>query len=359
MSIKQPTEPRGIQAILLSDGRTRLKHCYRGPNGPSNVKVTIPAGLTIAERVRAEAALIVKAESRSLKSQCAKFEDAVDAALLENHGAGMPWVYDRVRRELAGPMDRTFQQRFNRYIDRLRDEGKSENTIANHKAVVQRVLNTAWKRHDIETIPVRDFGIRHSFRDRVLSPAERQRLEEVMLKCQSYLYWSIRLAEVRPIRSRSDLWNLTKENLILVGDGAPYIHFTAKKTANRERVLKPWVPLKEHPEIVEYLMHGIPDDCPLLFPHLEGEIASVYDFEGMKKCKWSPMGDPNHYFRSLLENAKICDFHFHDFKRMATTYMIDDEGYSADEILALEFYATRAMIDKCYKKRDAMRVLKR
>jgi integrase len=250
-------------------------------------------------------------------------------------------------------MDISFVQRYNHYLDDLQNEGKSVNTISNHKSVIQRILNSAWKRRMIDDIPIRDFGIKREFRDRVLSVFERQRLENVMEWWVSHLYWSIRLAERRPIRGLSDIWNLTKENLVLFGEGAPYISFRAKKTG-----LPTIIPLSDMPEILEYLNHALPADCPFLFPRLEGSIQSVYDFKGMSKSKWYPMGDPRWHFETIKKLAKIEDFHFHDFKRIATTHMLEN-GYTAEDLLDLRFYATREMIDRCYKKRDAMSVLRR
>jgi Phage integrase family. len=109
---------------------------------------------------------------------------------------------------------------------------------------------------------------------------------------------------------------------------------------------------------VEYLNNALPNDCPYLFPHLTGDIESIHDFAGMKRSKWSIMGNPRKHFSWLLKRAGIEDFHFHDLKRMATTFMIEN-GYSADDLLDLGMYATRDMIDRCYKKRDALQVLRR
>lgn len=347
----------------LPDGRIRLVYDYRGPTGTRHIKATLPAGSRIAEIIKAKAELVLKAERRSLKTQGALFEAVVDLVVRKNNGAGMSWVYDRVKEELAGPMDDTFCDRYNRYIDKLMDEKKSVNTISNHKSVVRRVLNCAWKRKMIDNMPVRDFEIELKFRKRVLTLDERNRLERVMrnpvpkdspeTKPPSYLYWSIRLAEQRPIRGLSDLWNLTRENLVLFGEGAPYIRFTAQKTG-----LETTVPLSDLPDVVEYLQHGIPLDCPYLFPRLEGGIDSVENLNAMSRAHWSKIGDPKNHFHELLVLAEIDDFHFHDFKRMATTDMLDG-GYTAEELIDLGMYSSRKMIDLCYKKRDAMRVLRR
>lgn len=346
-----PVERGDMQQTTLPDGRIRLSYSYRGPDGSSKVKATLPAYTRIADIIKAKAELVQKAEKRSLKYQVTNFEDAVNVVVKQNHGAGMAWIYARVRRELAGPMDGSFVLRYNRYIDKLQDEKKTINTIANHKSVIQRVLNTAWKRRLIDDIPIRDFGIRRKFRDRVLTPFERGRLQNVMEWWVSHLYWSVRLAESRPIRGLSDLWNLTRDNLCLFGPGAPYIQWRARKTG-----LPTHIPLRDLPDVVEYLRFGIPADCPYLFPRLEGEIKSVFDFSGMSRARWFKVGDPRHHFDTLKSLALISDFHFHDFKRAATTSMLDS-GYTAEDLLDLRLYATRDMIDRCYKKRDAMSVL--
>jgi integrase len=349
-----PIDRGDMRQQTLPDGRIRLVYDYRGPSGPNHVKATLPAGTRIADIIKAKAELVAKAERRSLKSQGSLFENMVEVVVKQNQGAGMIWVYRRIARELAGPMDASFTARYNRYMDKLQYENKSCNTVANHKGAIQRVLKTAWKRHEIDNIPVRDFAIRRKFRDRVLSQEERRRLENVMLEQRSHLYWSVRLAERRPIRGLSDLWHLTRENLILFGEGAPYIRLSAVKTD-----LETHVPLRDLPDVLEYLMRALPSDCPYLFPRLEGDIASVTDFDGMRRANWHRTGDPRHHFDTLKKLADIKDFHFHDFKRMATTHMLDVGGYTAEDLLDLGFYATRDMIDRCYKKRDAVRVLRR
>lgn len=349
-----PVDRGDMQQETLPDGRIKLIYSYRGPNGPSKVKATLPRDIRIADIIKAKAALVEKAERRSLKTQDELFEDAVDIVMKYNNGAGMEWVYNRIKKDMAGPMDASMVTRFARYIDTLIDEKKSLNTIANHKSAIQRVLNVAYQRSMIDQIPIRDFSIKREFRDRVLTADERLSLENVMVRCKSHLYWSIKFAEKRPIRGLSDLWNLKRENLILFGEGSPYIKFYAQKTD-----LHTILPLVDIPEIVEYLKNALPEDCPYLFPRLDGEIESVFDFSGMKKSAWYKMGDPRSHFATLLRNAKIKDFHFHDFKRIATTAMLDSRVFTADELIDLGIYASRDMIDRCYKKRDAMTVLRR
>jgi integrase len=345
-----------MRQFILPDGRVRLIYDYRGPSGPNHVKATLPAGTSIADTIKAKAELVAKAERRSLKNQVALFEHMVDTVVKQNNAAGMKWTYNRVKEELAGPIDTTFMARYNRYIDKLQDEKKSSNTIANHKSVIQRVLKTAWKRHEIDSMPVRDFGIKRNFRSRVLDGDERRRLENEMQKCKSYMYWSIRLAERRPIRGLSDLWNLTRSNLVLFGEGAPYIQFTAQKTS--KSIANTIIPLADLPDVVEYLQGALPSDCPYLFPRLVGDFESVFDFSGMRRARWYHIGNPKHHFKALLVAAKIDNFHFHDLKRMSTTDMIDG-GFTAEELIDLGMYASRRMIDLCYKKRNAMTVLRR
>jgi integrase len=347
-------EAREMKIVQLPSGRWQLIYSFRDCDGKTaKVKESLPPTYSIPDRIKAESRLIEKAEKRSLKSQAALFEEAVDVVTRQNGGAGMPWIYARIKKDLAGPMDMSFVSRYNRYLDDLQNEGKASNTVANHKSAIQRVLNAAWKRRMIDDIPVRDFDIKRNFRDRVLSVFERQRLENVMEWWVSHLYWSIRLAERRPIRGLSDIWELTRDDLVLFGEGAPYISFRAQKTG-----LPTIVPLTDIPEVLEYIKHALPDDCPYLFPHLTGDIKSIFDFDGMRRAKWEPMGDPRTHFETLKELAKIKDFHFHDFKRIATTWMLEN-SYTAEDLLDLRFYATREMIDRCYKKRDGMAVLRR
>ena len=342
-----------MKQYRLPDGRIRLKYSYRGPAGPTKIKKTLSADTRVAEIVKEKGKLVETAERRSLKFSITRFEDIVDIVLRQNAGAGMRWVYERIRRELAGPVDTSFQVRYNRYVDLLESEEKALNTVSNHKGAIQRCLRTAFKRRMIDDIPVRDFGIRREFRDMVLTGDQRQALENVMIKNASHLYWSIRLAEVRPIRGRSDLWNLRKENYVRFGEGSPYLRLSARKTG-----LETTVPIADLPEVVEYLDRALPASCTLLFPRLNGAFTDVRDFDGMRRSSWYPMGNPRRHFGRLCRQANIVGFHFHDFKRLATTNMLEN-GYSAEDLMDLGFYASREMIDRCYKKRDAMTVLRR
>lgn len=340
------------------DGSITYIYKYRNKakgGQPCTIRTTVHPGATIVEMVRAKAELIDRAEERSSLKVCALFEDVVKTVVKENAGAGMIWIYDRIKKDLSGPIDETFAGRYHSYIDKLSiDEKKSINTISNHKSCIQRVLNTAWRRGLIQDVPVRDFEIRRKFRDRVLSREERLRLENEMIKSKSTLYWSVRMAEKRPIRGQSDLWELTTDNLVLFGEHAPYISFNATKTE-----LPTICPLADIPEIRDYILHGRPEGCKYLFPCHIGEISSVFDLESLNKTSWEPMGVTGRYeFEALRGAAKISDFHFHDFKHMATTDMLNN-GYTAEDLLDLRFYASRNMIDKCYKKRDAFQVLKR
>ena len=200
-----PVDRGDMRETVLPDGRRRLVYDYRGPDGPAHVQTTLPAGTTIAERIKAKSALVEKAERRSLKDQEARFEDMVDAVLKRNNGAGMQWVYDRIKKDLAGPINNGFAHRYNRYLDTLLAEEKSVNTMSNHKSAIRRVLNFAYKRHSIESMPIRDFEIKSKFRSRVLSRDERNRLEDAMRGMKdgrrqpgvpvSYMYWSIRFAK--------------------------------------------------------------------------------------------------------------------------------------------------------------------
>lgn len=347
----------GMRQHILPDGRIRLIYDYWGPHGSRKVSKVLRHGATIEDVVAAEIELIRRKSARSLTStdKC-KFQDVVDLVLRQNNGAGMQWIYDRLKRDLAGVINNGWVQRYNRYIDALRGEGKAKNTIANHRACIMRCLNTAWKKSLINEIPIRDIDVRREFRDRVLTETERDRLETQMRKMVSPLYWSIRMMEARPIRKR-DLWGLRRENLVLVGDCAPYIQTRAQKTA-KSRIGTAIIPLGDLPEIVSYLTRAVPENCPYLFPRLIADAGSVIDFAAYKHGKWMQMIEPRRHFDLLLEAAGITDFHLHDLKRMATIFMLD-HGYTSEDLLNLGFYASRMMIDKCYGKRSAMEILRK
>ena len=327
-----------MRQIVLRDaaGKVRgrkLVYDYRGTSGTSQkVSLTLKADATIRDISLAQTELIRRAENRSLKKSTSKtkFEDVCELAKKGKCHSTLS-IIKTVQKELAGVIGPAWVQRYHRYIDRISD-GMAVNSISNHKATIAGALNLAYRRSLIDENPLRDVEIKRVYRTRVLSVEERKRLINIMVATNSRLYWPFRFSEARPIR-KSDLFNLTRDNLVLFGD-YPHLRFYQQKTekrTNRETT----IPLADLPEILSYLK-SLPSDFSRLFP----------------------MRDFFHQWSGLLKAADVRDFHWHDLKRIATTAMLA-AGYTVDELIKLGIYASFQMIQKCYNGTQAEDILRR
>jgi hypothetical protein len=351
-----PVKGEDMKTIFLPNGRTLIRHDYRKGRTPTHAQITVPSQKT-ADIVIAKYELLKRCEVQLSKSSGIMFETLVDAVVKKNNGAGMPWVYNAIRQRFSGcPVNASFVHEFQAYIANMEDDDRSLNTIANHKSAIQRTLNYAYQRGIIDVIPIRTYDITRSFRDRVWSTdEERLRFFNTLRGNCSHLYWSMVLLERRPIRAHSDLWRLTNENLVLIGPGAPYLRYRAKKTGNRVS-RDTHIPLHGLDDVIDYLRFGRPTHCPLLFPRLEGPIRDVGNFNDWQQCAWYPMGKPKRHFTTMCERADIVDLHIHDFKHIAMTSMID-EGYSIEKIMALGIQFDERMIRNVYWHKNATKVL--
>ncbi len=276
---------------------------------------------------------------------------------------GMASVFSRLEERIGDrPVDGAFVIVYHELRAWLRDNGARPNTVANYSSVVQRVLRQAWRDHLLPEIPIREWGIEREFRDRVLSETEELQLFNAMAEVRSHLDMGVRLAIRRPIRGRSDLWRLPEESLVLTGKGAPYIRFRPTKTGKR-RPRDTYLPLLDKRTgepfdavLMEYLIHGRPKGCPLLFPfiHRPEKGHGRYGADAW----WEPVGDPDRHWRYLTGMAGILDFKFHDLKHCAMTHMLGVEGWSVEEIQDLGIqYSAKAI--EVYWNKNAMRALEK
>jgi hypothetical protein len=345
-----PIEQIGPRKFLID-------YPYRKPDGtPTHAKRTVHG-----TKIDAAAALVdlsKEVEESSLTSCGPLFSELVNLVLKKNNGGGTPHVYEAIKKRFDGiKVNDSFADEYDDFVEELEDSDKALNTIANYKSAIQTTLRYAEKKRKIPSVPIKDFDIRRTNRDRIWhDEAERERFFNTLITYKSHLYWSMRLLERRPMRSRSDLWRLTDKNLVLVGEGAPYIVYLQKKTGSRTEK-ETYIPLRGLDDIVQYLTHGRPKGCDLLFPRLEGEIKAVTDYAGLKKCAWYPMGKPRRHYLTMCKEAKISDLHIHDFKHIAMTHMIETEGFSIERIMALGIQFTDKMIKKVYWKKNAIKAL--
>ena len=327
-----------------SDGSTTIVHNYRTASGRATHKQITIGTQNQKAVLKAKRDLIEKCERCSLKDATVTWEELVEAVLKVNAGAGMPWVYSQVKAGLKGPMNQSFARRYHQYISRLEADGKSVNTVSNHKSAIRRTLNYGVETGLIDRNPIGKFYIKQKFRERVWnSTDERLRLFNTMTELKSHLYWAVTLLERRPIRAVSDLFRLTDENLIRV-NGRPVLRFLQKKVGGRVQK-ETYIPLYDKQgnvfeDLMDYFNHGRPKGCRLLFPGRNGR----------------PMGNPKRHWNYLCKKAEITDLHIHDLKHIATTAMIE-EGWTIEQMLAMGCQFSDKMIRKVYWKANAEKAL--
>ncbi len=253
-------------------------------------------------------------------------------------------LLNRLDRDLGGIPLAVLTERFSEYWKLLREErGKrtgrllapgTRNRILAYGKVA---LNFCIKRGLIERNPLACFGrLPEHGRDRVLTEEETGKLLEVLEKQKSYLFWPLYFSLKNPIR-RGDLESLTRDNLDFF---KPWIHFYPSKTQNRKH-RETCLPFIDE-RLLDYF-RSLPPECNLLFPRIDkdGEVH--------------PLGEFKRHWHTILEEAGIQDFHWHDLKHCAITWILDN-GYSDRDLKNLGIQYTPSMIDRYYKL-DAEKVL--
>lgn len=251
-------------------------------------------------------------------------------------------------------IDHNFPARYYDYIFQIA-QGRAVNTVNNYRICIRSVLNFCAGKI-ISNNPIKDFRIeRRVERDRVWSDSERTRIFNTMATLKSHLYLPLLLAEKNPIR-KMDLVNLRVSDLVLFGEGAPYIRFFPSKTRSRQN--RPTLLIELSDELLDALKAQIiaHPDCPWLFPRLRTNAGD--------KTAWQYIGNPKTAWRHICELANVHDFHFHDLRHVATTYMMDKRDaagqrvYDEDDLKSLGlFYSTQIM--ELYRNRRAELVIER
>ncbi|MBD3242011.1 MAG: tyrosine-type recombinase/integrase [Chitinivibrionales bacterium] len=188
-------------------------------------------------------------------------------------------------------------------------------------------------------------------RDRVLSANEEKRLLTTLQRTDSYLYWPVYFSLRNPIRV-GDLRNLTWRNL---DETEPWIHFYPSKT-RRKRKRETVLPFLDKPllDYFDRLKREHPDN-PYLFPYIRTRAIREKGREvGREVVVIRKLSNYKKAWAAILAEADIEDFHWHDLKHCAITWMLDN-GYTERDIKDLGIQYTDAMIDRYYKS-DAKKV---
>jgi integrase len=298
------------------------------------VEVRLIRELIEAEKTR-NSSLKIETFSQALKY----YQQHTDASMNRDK----PY-FDRLNRDLGAVKISRLQDRFSDYWQLLKTErGQRTGNIlkpgTRNKILIlsKVVLNFCVKRGLIERNPLVCFQkVTEESRDRVLTEDEQRRILSVMRRRNSYLYWAFLFSLKNPIR-RGDLFSLQRENLDRF---KPWIHFKASKTRKRKN-RETCLPFLDE-TLLEYF-DTLPGDCPFLFPRIDD------------RGNWHQLRDPKKHWGKILTEAGIVDFHWHDLKHCAITWMLDN-GYTERDIKNLGIQYTPSMIDRYYHH-DAEKVL--
>lgn len=251
-----------------------------------------------------------------------------------------------LKRDLGHVNKKHVYDRFRQYYKILKKEilpttGKPrENKTLNHYVnTISRVFSYCSARENrpdtgVYENPFSDFTRRPTKpRKRVFRGQERSRLLEVMRKNESKLLYALLFCVANPVR-QGDLMKLERSNIIY-RRSKMIIKFFPDKTEKSVGLpcFTMWIP-----EEVKDYWNTLPEDCPWLFP-IKNRDGS---YRQMTKSIF------NEHWRNQLKEAKIKDFHWHDLKHVAITYLRDDVKLSKDEIKTLGLQFSDKMIDLYY-----------
>ena len=224
---------------------------------------------------------------------------------------------------------------------------RTESTINRYRSVFRLIFNHA---RQIRVLPD-DTTITDNFdygfdteegRDRVWSPEEKSRIFAEMEKSNSWLSMAVYFASINPIRA-GDLFGdekrgnpgLRKSNW---NPGKNWVEFLASKTGRGKKTSKE----KKRPTFLKQIddklrnyFNSLPQNCDMLFQRITkdgfGYPVKCYKNEWERICK----------------EAKVPDFHFHDLKHCAITFLLD-HGYSELDLENCGIQFSKEMIKRYY-----------
>jgi integrase len=219
----------------------------------------------------------------------------------------------------------------------------SINTVSHYIRYSKIACNFAFNRDKIHKNPLTIFHLLPDDpRERVLSDNERLTLLNILREKGSYLYWATYFSLTNPIRIE-DLFRLKRQNLDMI---KPWVHFYPQKTS-RKKPRETCLPFLDK-ELKNYFISILPANSPYLFPKLK-DSKIISD-------RMTRYGIRTHW-HSMLEEAGIKDFRWHDLKHCAITSLLDN-GYTERDLMNLGIQYDQKMINRYYKK-DANKVLEK
>jgi integrase len=225
---------------------------------------------------------------------------------------------------------RSSYQHTMQYLERTPNEltkkPRSESTLNRYRSVFRMVFNFAVDEGIIAKSPITIKLDPEEGRDRVWTAQERDKIFEALHTRNSWLRMAVYFSAFNPIRA-GDLFGCEKDSNnafnpgLRKGDFKPlknWVEFYAHKT--KKDKLRPTHLKQIDAEIREYF-NSLPGDCPFLFPRIfkNGSWKQVVARRGYREydAEWD----------AVLTLAEVENFHWHDLKHCAITYLLDN-GYT-------------------------------
>jgi len=206
------------------------------------------------------------------------------------------------------------------YLERSKlnnNKCRSDTTVNRYKSVFRMIFNYARDERIIKEMSVNIRLSAESGRDRVWNSAERDRIFSVLRQRNSWLLMPVYFSSFNPIRV-GDLFNLERESWRPIEN---WVEFYASKTTTKKARNRRPTYLRQIDENIRDFFNCLPADCPYLFPRIypDGSWRKVNCFRGYREYikEWD----------IVLQLANVKDFHWHDLKHCAITYLMDN-GYS-------------------------------
>lgn len=276
--------------------------------------------------------------------------EAVARDRIRKHGdSSMLCYFEEIIKLCGDTQPENYRKAYYATIQYLEDTKSPKNgkmrsvaTINRYKAVFRMIFNHATNGMDepIIFVPVKIEQVEEDERDRVWTPLEKKKIFAAMEAMDSWLYMPVYFSSINPIRA-SDLFGYADTNPGLrresFNEAKNWIEFNASKTKTKKR----FTYLKQIDEKILDFFAAIPADCDHLFPRklpdgsyrpvLMSKSGREYDLEWEKIC----------------EKAGVTDFHWHDLKHCAITFLLD-HGYTKMDLQQCGIQYSEAMINRYY-----------
>ena len=287
--------------------------------------------------------LVLAGNDLQQKREYKTFHDLFEFYKKNNESVGLMRYMNAIDRNLGRIPKDQFEEPFVNYLAILKTEpskrtGKllAHKTINNYIDAAAMVFGFACstpvnrKITGVLTNPLAKYPrLDTEHRKRIFVDDEEKRLFDALITLKSPLYWAARFSRKNPIRE-ADLCKLQRANF---DREKRWVHYIPHKTRRKKKNKEAFLTLIDDDTIAYW--DSLPPDCPWLFPWINDDGT------------WRQMDndkDFNDPWHEVLDLPKISDFHWHDLKHCAITWMLT-HGFTRDDLKKLGIQFTDECIE--------------